>query len=324
VSPKKPSTRADAVRQRRKRDDERRLVVQTLERPTRRRTAPPATARNISVDAATVRTPPKAGRRYDALAAAPVRSLHLPAIAIPRVRVGWRLLSFFLVLLLGGAFYYAWTQPTFKAADAKLIGNQFLTADEVNSALGLAGRHIFMIVPEEVEKSLRLNFPEITSAHATVDLPNRVTVTITERQPVIRWVQGNTFAWVDADGVAFRPRGEVSGLVVVSALGTPPSGPTSESDPFAPAPFVAPEIVQLARALNPYIPQGSVLLYDPKYGIGWTDPRGWTVWFGSKAGQVEVKLRVYIVLVESLAQRGITPVFINVAYSNAPYYRLGQ
>jgi hypothetical protein len=54
------------------------------------------------------------------------------------------------------------------------------------------------------------------------------------------------------------------------------------------------------------------------------DGRGWTVWFGSSALQMDMRLRVYTVLVDSLAQRGISPTFINVAYPNAPYYRLGQ
>ena len=321
MSVRKPSTRADAVRQRRKRDDERRLVTQSLEK---RRVPPPVVARNVTVDAATVRAQPRPVRRYEAVAAAPARQLHVPALPRVRLRVGWRLLSFFLILLLGGALYYAWTQPLFKATNATLLGSQFLSADEVNSVLGLGGRHIFLIQPEEVETALRFNFPEITSVDVTVELPNRVIVAITERQPVLRWEQGNAFTWVDAEGVAFRPRAEVSGLVVVSASGIPTAGSTSVSDPLAPTPFVAPEIVELARLLNPYIPQGAVLRYDPKYGIGWNDARGWTVWFGSSPEQADVKLRVYIVLVESLAQRGITPVMINVAYPNAPYYRLGQ
>jgi len=129
---------------------------------------------------------------------------------------------------------------------------------------------------------------------------------------------------VDAEGVALRPRGEMGGLVAVNASGTPPAGPKSESDALAPVPFVAPSIVETVRTLAPYVPQGSALLYDPKNGVGWMDGRGWTVWFGSSASQMDVKLRVYTVLVDSLAQRGISPTFINVAYPNAPYYRLGQ
>ncbi len=326
MSPRKTPTRAEAVRQRRKREDERRLVTQSLERPTRRRTAaptpPPAVTRNVSVDAATVRAAPRQTRQYEAMAAAPVRSLQAPAM--PRIRIGWRMLSLFLALLLSAGVYFAFSLPELQVGGVTLSGNTFLGANEVNTALGLNGTPIFLVVPEDVKNALRLNFPEISAATVTVGLPNVVNVTITERQPVVRWEQGNSYTWLDADGIAFRPRGDAPGLVVVKASDTPPAGPKSDSDPLAPTPFVAADIVKTARLLAPYAPQGSSLLYDSKYGIGWVDARGWTVWFGSSSDQLDMKLRVYIVLVESLNQRGIAPLMINVAYPDAPYYRLGQ
>jgi hypothetical protein len=107
--------------------------------------------------------------------------------------------------------------------------------------------------------------------------------------------------------VAFRPRGERNDLVVVSASGSPPAGLKSESDALAPVPFVSAEIIESIRQLAPYVPQGSVLLYNPKFGMGWVDAHGWTVWFGSKSAETDMKLRVYKALVDSLAQRGITP-----------------
>lgn len=323
MSEKKPLNRAEEVRQRRKRAEEQALVTQSMERRTRRAvTPPPVTTRRVSVDAATVRSKVKPVRQYQAVAASTAGRLHAPAL--PRIRVGWRLLSFFLVLLLGAGIYYAYTLPMFRINGVTMTGNQYLSAEEANSVLGLNGMPIFLLEPQKVETALRLNFPEIASADVTVELPNLVIVTITERQPVIRWEQGNAFAWLDAQGVALRPRAEVSGLVVVRASGAPPTGPASASDALAPIPFADAKIIETARVLAPYAPQGSALLYDPKYGIGWTDSRGWTVWFGSSPEQADMKLRVYVVLVDSLAQRGITPIMINVAYPNAPYYRLGQ
>ena len=324
MSEKKTLNRAEEVRQRRKRAEEQALVTQSMERRTRRAvTPPPVTTRRVSVDAATVRSTPKLARQYQAVAAASATGrLHAPSL--PRIRVGWRLLSFFLVLLLGVGIYYAYTLPMFRISGVTLTGNQYLSAEEANAALGLNGMPIFLLEPEKVETALRLNFPEIASADVTVELPNRVIITMSERQPVIRWEQGNAYAWLDAEGVALRPRAEVSGLVVVQASGAPPTGPASASDPLSPVPFADAKVIETARVLAPYAPQGSALLYDPKYGIGWTDSRGWTVWFGSSPEQADMKLRVYIVLVESLTQRGIIPIMINVAYPSAPYYRLGQ
>lgn len=323
MTDKESPSRSDLVRQRRKKDENRRLT-----RPAKRASlpAPTLTRRGATLDASTVRAKPKKAklvRQYDAMAAAPIAG-QLQTPALPRIRVGWRLLSFFLVGLFGAGIYFAWTLPTFRATGPTLVGNQMLSAEEIESVLHLNNTPVFLVIPANVENTLRENFPEITSAKVSVELPNKVVTTITERQPVIRWEQDGMYAWVDAEGVMFIPRGEAENLVVVSASGSPPAGQKSESDPLGPVPFVAAQVIESIRLLAPHVPQGSVLLYNPKYGIGWVDSRGWTVWFGSNAEQTDVKLRIYSALADSLAQRGITPSFINVAFPGAPYYRLGQ
>ena len=69
---------------------------------------------------------------------------------------------------------------------------------------------------------------------------------------------------------------------------------------------------------------GVPVLYESEMGFGWNDPRGWRVYFGTKASDVELKMRVYESMVNSLAQRGIRPALINVTYPTAPYYRMTQ
>jgi hypothetical protein len=327
MSDRETPSRADLVRQRRKQDETRRS-----KRPAPRASQPTPTLprRGATLDASTVRAKPKAKpiRTYEAVAAAAPAAGQIQVPALPRihfrVRVGWRLLSFFLAAIFGAAIYFAWTSPLFRVPAATLVGNQMLTAEEIESVLRLSGSPVYFIVPADVENAVRLNFPEITSVKVNVDLPNQVTATIVERQPIIRWEQAGSYAWVDAEGVIFRPRGERSDLVVVSASGSPPAGLRSEVDALAPVPYVAAQVVESIRLLAPNVPQGSVLLFDPKYGLGWVDARGWTVWFGAAPGETDMKLRVYASLVESILGRGITPTFINVAYPSAPYYRVGQ
>jgi len=322
VTDKSSLSRADIVRQRRKQEE-----IRRSKRPAQRASLPPSAPprRGATLDASTVRAKPgsRYAHQYEAVAA-PAIAGQLIAPALPRIRMGWRLLSFFLVALFGAGLYFAWTSPFFRVAGTNLAGNQMLSAEEVESVLRLKGAPVFLIVPADAEEALRKNFPEITSVRVSVEFPSKVIATITERQPVIRWEQDGAYTWIDSQGVAFRPRGEVQGLVVVSASGSPPAGLKSESDTLASVPFVAEPIIESIRLLAPHVPQGSVLLYDTKYGMGWVDGRGWTVWFGSTPQEVDVKLRVYSVLVDSLAQRGITPSFISVAYPGAPYYRLGQ
>lgn len=315
-------TRAELVRRRRARRvirDDGRTPLQAT------RPLPPVTTRDAATDAVIplARKPKaKTTRRYESALAAPRTRLHAPAL--PQIRFGWRWISFLLVLLFGAALYLAWTLPMFRVNGLQVKDNLYMNADELSAPLGLNNRPIFTVVPSEVEAILRMNFPELKTAAVQVSLPNVVTVSITERLPLIRWEQGGSYTWVDDEGVAFRPRGEVQGLVSVRALGAPPPGQRSAQDTLAPIPFLAADMVQSARALAPFVPPGSTLTYDPKYGLGWSDPRGWQVYFGTKAADVNMKLTVYLALADSLTQRGIAPVFIDMRYPNAPYYRLGQ
>jgi hypothetical protein len=66
------------------------------------------------------------------------------------------------------------------------------------------------------------------------------------------------------------------------------------------------------------------MTYDPQDGLGWTDSRGWKVYFGTNAKDMPLKVRVYQSLVDSLMARGLYPAFISVAYPDAPYYRMAQ
>jgi cell division septal protein FtsQ len=199
-----------------------------------------------------------------------------------------------------------------------------LTPAEINTSLNIAGKPAFLLIPSELEKQLRLSYPELLSAKVDVTLPNTVLVQITERQPVIRWQQGDGYTWVSEDGIAFRPHGEDASLISVVALSAPPTEVNVSSDPLTPAPFISSEMVQALKGLNGHVPQGVPILYDAGSGFGWNDPRGWRVYFGTSARDVELKMRVYESMVASLTQRGIRPVLINVTYPAAPYYRISE
>lgn len=312
-------SRAELVRLRR--EKERAKHIQRASKVTAR-PAPAVTTRarqNISKPA---RKPLQNARRRFNIA------LHMPranvrSISIPRPRFGWRLFSFILVVIFGTVLYLAFNRPELRVTEARLTGNQMLSQAEVNSVLNISGQPIFLLTPADLETRLRLNYPELVSVRVTVALPNHVSVNVTERQPIIRWEQGVGYTWISEDGIAFRPRGELVGLIPVVALSAPPAE-GSGSDPLTPAPFISAEMVQALKGLVMHVPPGAPILYEKGVGFGWNDPRGWRVHFGTRASDVELKMRVYETMVNSLTQRGIRPALINVMYPTAPYYRMSQ
>jgi len=320
MNEKREPTRAELVRIRREQEH-----TKHLQRASRVTARPVVVTRARKDITKPVRQPARKNARRRFQIALP----HLPranarSISIPRPQFGWRLLSFILVAVFGSALYFAFNLPELRVAEAKLSGNQILTQAEMNSVLNITGQPIFTLTPSDLETRLRLNYPELASVQVTVALPNLVSVNVTERQPIIRWEQGGGYTWISADGVAFRPRGELVGLIPVVALSAPSVEGSGSADPLTPAPFISAEMVQALKGLVAHVPPGTPILYEKGYGFGWNDPRGWRVHFGTSANDVELKMRVYESMVSSLAQRGIRPALINVMYPSAPYYRMSE
>lgn len=318
MSERRDNTRAELVRLRREQEHAKRM-----ERAMKEATRPVPTAieRAKKMAARSVKKPAQNKRRFNI-------ALHLPrpnlrAIHIPRPRLGWRLASLIMLLIFGAAIHLAFTRPELRVTQAQVTGNQMLTPEEVNAVLNAAGQPIFLLIPSDLETRLRLNYPELVSARVSVSLPNLLSVHLVERKPLIRWEQGGGYTWVADDGVAFRPRGEIPELISVVAVSAPPAIGTG-TDPMAPTPFLSTDMVQALQGLAGHVPPGAVILYDPAFGFGWNDPRGWRAYFGVTASDVELKMRVYETMVNSLTQRGIRPAMINVTYPTAPYYRMNQ
>jgi len=319
MSPKKSHPRSESVRQRRRSGTQRKSQAKSK---SGYRELPPITARGVVNDFAIERHKKAQKRRFNAVISLPRPVAR--ALSFPRIRLGWRTLSFVLLLLFGTGLYLFWTLPEFRVSNATIIGNQRIPAEEINTALELNGRPVFLQTPAKLRERALLAYPELASVEVTVDLPNIVTVNVTERQPVIQWQQDGGYAWIDETGTAFRPLGEAQGLIVVQALGKPPAITILDKDPLVPTPFITPETVGGLVALAPHIPAGTPILYDPVTGLSWTDSRGWQTILGAGGEGMEVKVRVYKAMVDWLTQRGIRPILINVAYPDAPFYRVEQ
>jgi cell division protein FtsQ len=319
MSEKKDITRAAEVRLRREKESHQR-TKRAVRHATR--AMPPVTTRERPMPASSRRRRAQNTRRRFQVAL-PIPSDDVRTLSIPRPRFGSRAISFILAAILGTALYLAYNLPNFRVLQAQIAGNEMLSSQEINSAMGVVNQPIFTLKPADLETRLRLNFPELVSVHVTVALPNLVSVKLVERHPVIRWEQGGGYTWIAEDGVAFRPRGEMPELIYVVAEGAPTLD-LRASDPLNPVPFISMEMVRALKGLGGHVPPGMVVIYNPSYGFGWNDPRGWRVYFGTSADDVELKMRVYESMVNSLTQRGIRPAMINVTYPTAPYYRMGQ
>lgn len=313
--------RSEAVRRRRKRDSGRRSNDSAV---LAARPMAPITTRRPVLAPVSGRERPPVRRRRQAAFSVPGIEVRLPAISFSGSAAKWRFISGGLALLLGATLYLAFTAEIFVAGAPRISGNQHLSAEELNAALGIGHTQIFWLDPAELEQRLRLNLPELLEARVNIGLPNTISVQVRERTPVIVWNQEGGYTWIDSDGVAFRPRGVAEGVITVQAQSAPETDATPPSDPLAPHPYISPDLVQAILALAPHVPAGEAILYDAGHGLGWADGRGWQAFFGQESRDMALRLRIYDSLIQTFNTQGIQPAFVSVQYPSAPYYRMNQ
>lgn len=312
--------RVDQVRERRnKRSRRKPLRIKNMRQKSAMRTSTPTVVRTRSMAQVPGRGKKgkQARKRSYMQLGTPGAEIRLPAM--PAVQVGWRLLSGALTLLLMFTVYMLFNSSSLQVSLVEVSGIERITAQDVNAVLGIFGASIFSLEPDVLEQELRAAFPEMTDVSVRAGFPARIIVEASERQPELVWEQGEISLWVDRNGIAFRQRGEKEGLVHVRAIQPPPllADETRLQDQI-----ITPEMVQAILTMSLEAPKGTDLLYDPEHGLGWRDPQGWQVFFGSNPDHMEVRLSIYQAMVAMVHERNLKPVLISVEYLHAPYYRL--
>jgi hypothetical protein len=264
---------------------------------------------------------------------------------IPVIRPGWRLLSGFLVLLIGAALYIAWNSPALKINQLKLVGNNRVSSADIQAILNLNGQQIFAVDPNLIVKKITASFPEVTNVTAEIQSPADVIVSFDERTPVITWQFNKTSYWVDPTGFIFMPHGKLTTPVNIQANEPPPVLEISKADSATPAPdapaknasltqantasdsislvgkHISPVVMTSAIKLSAMLKKSTPLAYSNTDGLGWHDSGGWDVYIGLDLNNMDTKLLMYKAVVAQIKKDGVSPVMISVENPDAPYYR---
>lgn len=279
----------------------------------------------------------KARRRYDVALSLPGAEIRLPAL--PQVRIGWRLVSAFLVVLLGFALQHLWNSPMYRVNEVDIAGLERITEQEIMLAVDVFDRSIFELDQHTMQQTLETGFPEFLSVDVKVALPNNISVDVVERVPALVWNRGGEVSMVDEQGFSFPTRRQVAGdaeLPTVLASANPPSpvhvsqeekeaaivaGKPLEEEEIRP--LLRDDMVKAVQELAAAIPPGTTLVYDSRHGLGWGAAEGWHVFIGDVTN-IDVKLNVYQAIVQRLQADAVQPRLISVEYADAPYFRLAD
>jgi|GEM_PF-366016 len=247
-------------------------------------------------------------------------------VSLKGLNLGWRLLSLALAGTLSFGIYFMWTSPTFKMVTPTVTGNVRVDSADFIKIMGVEGKPAFAIVPADIRNTLLNTFPELVSADLNFHFPNKVSLKVSEREPVLIWKQGRQTVWIDIFGIPMQPRGQAGNWFVVtaegSAVGAAPIDPVNRPGEYKPV--ADPGLILTILTLGNLTPAGTSIAYDPRYGLGWNDPQGWKVYFGFNTDGFDSKLAQYAGIVANLDNQGIHPKIISVQYPYAPFYRLEQ
>jgi cell division protein FtsQ len=284
----------------------------------------------------TAPTPVVTRKKHTAYVPLKKKGAELQVPALPNVQLGWRLVSGAVFLLSLAVVISFASLSAFQISSIGLRGAHRLSAEAVLSQIDLVGSSIITVEPDMIETMVQDRFPSLSSVRVSVSLPASLTLQVVEREPLILWQQDTSAHWIDAEGVMFPVFGEAEVAQTVAANGDPPPAPeifTPEVDDetgeishlLEPGlPNTTPEFVQAVLSLSTYVPEGTTLQFDPRFGLGWRDPNGWLVYFGRDTNNIDVKLTEYQTIIGAMTKQNITPALISLEFLHAPYYRLEQ
>ena len=102
----------------------------------------------------------------------------------------------------------------FRVSELEVEGIRLLDPEEIRMMLSVRGdQHIYSFSVGELEDRLRVD-PRIAEVHISRQMPNRLVVRVTEREPVATIIQGGVFAVLDAQGTVLSVEGQWPGVSI--------------------------------------------------------------------------------------------------------------
>mgnify|MGYP001043544458 FL=1 len=261
--------------------------------------------------------------------------------SIPILRFSWQWISGILVILLFIFVILLVNSPLFKVNSFVVQGLTRYSVEDFEPLLTGKQMSIFIFDRKQIKQEIAATYPELTQLQVDVSMPNQLLVSAAERQPIISWVTADQEYWIDAEGVVMTPRGESPELLTVQSVTPPPlvqinikpegfvdftlTALEPETDPSPVQPQeqrIDPDVFYTVLSMNAAIPEGASLVFDPISGMGWRDPGGWEVYFGTDVTNIGFKMIEYNTILAHLQEMGVTPAMISVEHVDAPYFRM--
>lgn len=229
----------------------------------------------------------------------------------------WRrlLLALALVAPVAGlaTVYFS---PLFRVHTVEVRGTQTLRPEEVAALAGLEGKSVFRLPVAQAERRLS-GLQMVKAVQVRPELPDKVVITVQERQPWGRWQQGNNVYVVDEEGVVLEGVSSEDGVpTIIDATG---------SEPLRPGERVSASAISLAVRLSQELPRS---LGTRPVRFEFTRPDGlivttdgdYRVVLGDSNG-LDYKLAVWAAMQQRLGPQGLRGRVLDLRFGDRPALR---
>jgi len=203
------------------------------------------------------------------------------------------------------------TSPQFQVQGAIIEGNRLLDPETIYQKAGVDGQNVFYINTRQVEERLE-QMALVRRARVSVQLPNRVHIRVTEREPVVTWVSGGTRLGVDEDGIALPTQAVNPEAITIEVL---------DGGPVQPGLPVEERVLAVVRQLHELRPDWRHFLVSGDRGVAAVTAEGWPVYFGWETTALRQQVGLLEQVTPRLVSEGVAVEFVDLRFPTRPYYR---
>ena len=208
--------------------------------------------------------------------------------------------------------------PQFRFDDIQITGMEKINKAEIVYFTGAKGEPVFTVDPSRIRTTLLQHYQDIYDADVTIDFPAKMSITLTERVPVVEWDFGGSRFWIDQDGKVLSESRSQESTIHVYADSYP--GAPNQQDRDLPV-YFSQDVLKTIITMGSHVPEGKPLIYTYKNGFGWDTDEEWRIFFGKNDNDMDEKLRMQESLTRYFHENEIQPVMVSLEFKDAPYYR---
>ena len=219
-----------------------------------------------------------------------------------------------LIVLCGSLWvlYGFFRDPRFRVSELVIEGANLVEEADARRVMNVVNTNLFRVNARELTARLESEFGVLERASIRCRLPNRLFLSLEEREAVLVWESGGIHWWMGQDGKVLGATEDAGDLVIIHDI----KGFARQPDGhIAGVPW------GLALEMREAVPAIQAFDYTSEEGlILYVTDRGWPVYLGHK-GDAQVKAAIMWALADKLVTQGFDVAHIDLRNDRRPIYK---